>query len=55
MEQHPSKISTSIAIASDLRNRLDAEAAKQERSRSFLTAQAIKEYLAKREPAGNDR
>lgn len=49
MEATPAKVSTSIAIAPDLRDRLDAEAARQDRSRSWITAAAIAEYLSRRE------
>jgi predicted transcriptional regulator len=55
MEQAASKIVTTITLAPDLRDRLDAEAAQQERSRSWITAKAIAEYLARRQGASDDR
>ncbi|MBA3319189.1 MAG: ribbon-helix-helix protein, CopG family [Gemmatimonadales bacterium] len=39
----------SISLPSDLRHRLDAEAERQRRSRSFLAAEAIREYLARQD------
>jgi predicted transcriptional regulator len=36
----------SISLPADLRSRLDAEAKRQRRSRSFLVAEAIREYLS---------
>ena len=53
MEASPSKVSTSIALEPDLRARLDAEAARLDRSRSWLTAQAIREML-ERNAGGRD-
>jgi predicted transcriptional regulator len=45
MEQASSKVQTSVVLPFELRNRLDAEAAKQDRSRSYVTSTAIREYL----------
>lgn len=39
----------SISMSVDLRQRLDAEAEAQRRSRSFIVAEAIREYLARQE------
>lgn len=36
----------SISLPADLRARLDAEAERRRRSRSFLVAEAVREYLA---------
>jgi predicted transcriptional regulator len=41
----------SISIPAGLRARLDAEARRQRRSRSYVVAQAIEEYLAHRREA----
>jgi len=35
----------SISMPADLRSRLDAEAARQRRSRSFVVAEAVREHL----------
>lgn len=43
----PSKVQTSIVLPSGLREQLDAEAARLDRSRSWLTAEAIRFYLAR--------
>jgi predicted transcriptional regulator len=53
MEDAEPKIPVSIALPPSLRVRLDAEATRQDRSRSWLTAEAIKEYLARRAEAGD--
>lgn len=53
METASSKISTSIAIAPELRASLDAEAARLDRSRSWVAAEAIRQMLA-RNAAGSD-
>lgn len=47
MEPTPSKVSTSIALPPDLRDRLDAAAAAIERPRSWVCAKAIEQYLAR--------
>ncbi len=39
----------SISLPSDLRERLDAEAERQRRSRSFLVGEAIRQYLARQD------
>jgi predicted transcriptional regulator len=39
----------SISLPADLRARLDAEAERQRRSRSFLVAEAVREYLGRRD------
>jgi predicted transcriptional regulator len=39
----------SISLPSDVRTRLDAEAELQRRSRSFLVAEAVREYLDRRD------
>lgn len=39
----------SISLPADLRARLDAEAESQRRSRSFLVAEAVREYLGSRD------
>jgi predicted transcriptional regulator len=39
----------SISLPVDLRQRLDAEAEGQRRSRSFIVAEAIREYLARQD------
>ena len=39
----------SISLPADLRKRLDAEAKRQQRSRSFVVGEAIRDYLAGRE------
>jgi metal-responsive CopG/Arc/MetJ family transcriptional regulator len=55
MSTSQNKIVTAVTLAPDLRIRLDAEAARQDRSRSWITAEAIKEYLARRAAISNDR
>lgn len=45
---------TSISIPDELRAALDAEAERQRRSRSFLMAEAVREYLDRRERASFD-
>lgn len=42
-------IITSISIPAELRTALDAEAERQRRSRSFVVAEAVREYLARQE------
>jgi predicted transcriptional regulator len=37
----------SVSLPADLRSRLDAEAARQQRSRSFLVAESVREYLSR--------
>jgi predicted transcriptional regulator len=37
----------SISLPADLRSRLDAEAERRQRSRSFLVAEAVREYLSR--------
>jgi predicted transcriptional regulator len=49
MEQTPQKVATTVTLPPELRDRLDSEAARQDRSRSWITAAAIREYLARRE------
>jgi hypothetical protein len=44
----------SISIPQDLRVALDAESERQRRSRSFVVAEAVREYLAGRERDGFD-
>jgi predicted transcriptional regulator len=39
----------SISLAAELRKRLDGEAKRQRRSRSFVVAEAIQEYLGNRQ------
>jgi predicted transcriptional regulator len=39
----------SISLPDDLRTRLDAEAERQRRSRSFVVAEAVREYLGRRD------
>jgi predicted transcriptional regulator len=48
MEPAEQKITTTVTLSPTLRERLDAEAAKQDRSRSWITSTAIAEYLARR-------
>jgi predicted transcriptional regulator len=55
MEQTPQKVATTVTLPPDLRTQLDTEAARQDRSRSWITAEAIKEYLANREVIRSDR
>jgi predicted transcriptional regulator len=42
----------SISLPTDLRHRLDAEAERQRRSRSFLVREAVREYLARQDRRG---
>src|SRR5687768_7891744 len=44
----------SVSIPPGLRTRLDAEAKRQRRSRSFVVAEAVREYLARRQDAAFD-
>ena len=39
----------SISMSADLRSALDAEAERQRRSRSFVVAEAVREYLVRQE------
>jgi len=50
MEPTPSKVSTSIALAPDLRDRLDFAAKAIERPRSWAAGRAIMEWLARQPP-----
>ncbi|HEY7634337.1 MAG TPA: ribbon-helix-helix protein, CopG family [Gemmatimonadales bacterium] len=43
---------TTISLSPKLRKRLDREAARQRRSRSFIVAEAIEQYLEGREQDG---
>lgn len=45
----PATVITSISLAAALRKRLDREAKRQRRARSFVVAEAIEEYLGRRE------
>jgi predicted transcriptional regulator len=55
MEPIAPKIVTTITLPPSLRDELDAEAAKQDRSRSWISTAAIREYLARRaEETAND-
>ena len=45
----------SISLPSDLRARLDAEAARERRSRSFVVAEAVREYLDRRDQGAFDQ
>jgi predicted transcriptional regulator len=47
--------SLSISLPSDLRAGLDAEAGRQRRSRSFVVAEAVREYLDRREQRAFDQ
>jgi len=51
----PAKVPTCIGLPPALRDQLDAEATRQDRSRSWITAAAIAEYLARRETAKVNR
>jgi predicted transcriptional regulator len=55
MEQTPLKVATTVTLPPSLRDRLDAEATRQDRSRSWITAAAIKEYLDRQKAVSNDR
>ena len=45
----------SLSLPADLRARLDAEAARRRRSRSFLVAEAVREYLSRQDRRGFDK
>lgn len=45
----------SISLPPDLRARLDAEAERQRRSRSFLVAEAVREYLSRQDRRSFDQ
>lgn len=45
---------TSISMPDELRAALDREAERQRRSRSFVVAEAVREYLARQEHASFD-
>jgi predicted transcriptional regulator len=45
----PATVITSISLSAALRKRLDREAKRQRRTRSFVVAEAIEEYLGQRE------
>jgi predicted transcriptional regulator len=45
----PTTIITSISLPAKLRKRLDQAAKRQRRARSFVVAEAIEEYLGRRE------
>ena len=45
---------TSISMPEELRAALDEEAERQRRSRSFVVAEAVREYLVRRERAAFD-
>lgn len=45
------KVPTCIALPAELRAELDAIAAEQERSRSYVMAQAVREFIATRRGA----
>ena len=47
MDQALTKVSTSIAITAALRDQVDRAAAELDRSRSWIAAQAIREWLAR--------
>jgi predicted transcriptional regulator len=49
MEPNEAKVVTTVTLPPPLRDRLDAFAAKEERSRSQITGRAIREYLDKHE------
>jgi predicted transcriptional regulator len=53
MEDTSPKHPVSIALPPSLKVALDDEATRQDRSRSWLTAEAIREYLARRAEAGD--
>jgi predicted transcriptional regulator len=44
----------SVSLPRDLRSTLDAEAKRQRRSRSFVVAEAVRDYLARQERAAFD-
>ena len=54
MEPSASKITTTVTLTPDLRDRLDAFAAKEDRSRSQVTGRAIREYLDRHEAQAGD-
>ena len=45
MKPAPHQITTSVVLPLSLRGQLDALAAEKERSRSWIAAQAIREYV----------
>jgi predicted DNA-binding protein len=45
----PATVITSISLSAGLRKRLDREAKRQRRTRSFVVAEAIEAYLGQRE------
>ena len=45
----PTTVVTSISLPAKLRRRLDQEAKRQRRARSFVVVEAIEEYLGRRE------
>ena len=45
----PTTVITSISLPARLRKRLDQEAKRRRRARSFVVAEAIEEYLGRRE------
>jgi predicted transcriptional regulator len=45
----PATVITSISLPAELRRRLDQESERQRRARSFVVAEAIEEYLGRRE------
>jgi predicted transcriptional regulator len=47
MEPNKPMVTATVTLPPDLREQLDAEAARQDRSRSWITAAAIREYLAR--------
>jgi predicted transcriptional regulator len=49
MEPNKPMVTATVTLPPDLREQLDSEAARQDRSRSWITATAIREYLARRE------
>jgi predicted transcriptional regulator len=49
MEPNKPMVTATVTLPPDLRDKLDTEAARQDRSRSWITAEAIKQYLARRE------
>ena len=50
----PKATIVSISLADDLRARLDEEAGRQQRSRSFLVAEAVRAYLDRAARSGFD-
>jgi predicted transcriptional regulator len=45
MDTSPHKIATNVTLPAAIRAGLDAEAARLDRSRSWITAQALRAYL----------